>query len=80
MSFNHICMNEDKRLSELDALILKQKEEIIQYENSIFIKAKIKPVCDPCYLLIKCPIKNYPCMSGILAKDVINKINNHCIL
>ncbi len=33
MSFNHICMNEDKRLSELDALILKQKEEIIQYEN-----------------------------------------------
>ena len=55
-------------------------KEIIQYENSIFIKAKIKPVCDPCYLLIKCPIKNYPCMSGILAKDVINKINNHCIL
>jgi hypothetical protein len=33
MSLNHICMIEDKRLFELESIILKQKEEIKQYEN-----------------------------------------------
>jgi ADP-heptose:LPS heptosyltransferase len=52
-------------------------KETVQYENSIFIKSTIKPVCDPCYLLTKCPIKDYPCMNGILASDVINIINKN---
>ena len=33
MSFNHIYMMEDKRLSELDSLINQQQQELKQYEN-----------------------------------------------
>lgn len=33
MSFNHIYMMEDKRLSELDSLINQQQQELKQYES-----------------------------------------------
>ena len=52
-------------------------KEIIKYENSFFIRSKITPACDPCYLLSKCPVKDYPCMNNILAEDVINVIKNN---
>jgi ADP-heptose:LPS heptosyltransferase len=48
----------------------------VSYKNSYFIKAKEKPSCDPCYLLTKCPINDYPCMNDISSEDVINFIRN----
>ena len=46
----------------------------VSYKNSYFIKSKEKIYCDPCYLLTKCPVNDYPCMNNISSDDVINFI------
>ena len=50
---------------------------VISYKNTYFIKSQHKPLCDPCYLLTKCPVDNYPCMTNISSIDVINFIRTN---
>ena len=75
--YNHIASCFDKRAFVIASGFIPN--EVFNYKNTTIIKSKIKPICDPCFLLSDCPVDRKPCTNKISSEEVINTIKSSII-